>query len=396
VSRHPTTDALLSLATDDWSALLPLARRALRGVDERLRDPAVERVLALPPGRLAAGRGREQLARLLVRPDVWARVEAGLAPDHPRPWTSVDDGATDTPEPDDGTAQELAALGQRVERLDERLRTTRGERDAAREAAERAARDAQAAEELAAAAELERLELAERVATAERRVAAAADERTREQGRARRREEASLREQAETLAAARREVDELRREVGRLREQLAARPAAPTGPGAGAPAPRRRTSVQDGHGRAGRPSVLPSGLTPGTTPAVEWLLGAGRLVLVDGYNVTLTRRDDLGLEGQRRWLVDGCTALVARRGVEVVVVFDADRGTASSSRARRGVSVRFTAAGLTADDELEFEVEALPHDRPVVVVTDDAGLRDRLRPYGVDLLHTSAFVPLLR
>ena len=53
--------------------------------------------------------------------------------------------------------------------------------------------------------------------------------------------------------------------------------------------------------------------------------------------------------------------------------------------------VHYTAEGLTADDEIVFAVAALERDVPVVVVTDDRGLRDRLRPYGVDLLATAVF-----
>ena len=51
----------------------------------------------------------------------------------------------------------------------------------------------------------------------------------------------------------------------------------------------------------------------------------------------------------------------------------------------------FTPAGVTADDDLVFEVEALDPARPVVVVTDDRELRDRLAPYGVDLVSTAGF-----
>jgi rRNA-processing protein FCF1 len=54
------------------------------------------------------------------------------------------------------------------------------------------------------------------------------------------------------------------------------------------------------------------------------------------------------------------------------------------------VSVVFTPTGVTADDEIALAVQAT--DEPVVVVTDDRELRDRVRPHGADLLRVDPFL----
>jgi hypothetical protein len=201
----------------------------------------------------------------------------------------------------------------------------------------------------------------------------------------RRRAPADRRQLEAELADARREVHELRAEL----QRRPAPPPAPPRPAAPRPARRREAPARL---RPGRPSRLPPGVRSGTREAVDALLHTGRLVIVDGYNLTRTQRDDLGLAQQRRWLVQALGTLVARTGIEPEVVFDSTvAGARGRQESSRGVRVRYTAEGLTADDEIVFEVEALEPDHPVVVVTDDRGLRERLYPYRVDLLDTASF-----
>ncbi len=58
--------------------------------------------------------------------------------------------------------------------------------------------------------------------------------------------------------------------------------------------------------------------------------------------------------------------------------------------------VQFTAEGITADDDLVFQAEAIDPGTPLVVVTDDRELRDRLASLQVDLVPTGALVGALR
>ena len=75
-ASRPTAAALAGLAVDDWSALLAVALPVVRDLPERLVDATVQRVVAVPPGRLASGRSREDLARVLARREVWDLVAA--------------------------------------------------------------------------------------------------------------------------------------------------------------------------------------------------------------------------------------------------------------------------------------------------------------------------------
>lgn len=396
----PPAEVLLGLGADAWATVLPVARRVLRGIEATSGDEAVRRLLAVPAGRLASGPQREAMVRLLRRVDVWQALEQAWPDGQERPWQDAR-----APGPGRGVdadeharvVQRAEDLAARVDRLDERLRGVREERDRALEQADRAVRDREAAEQLAAEAEQRAGRAEGAVARLEAEVATAGRDRSAAVERVRRREAADQRGRDRELTAARRDLEQaraevarLRTEVERLRGELSSRPARAAPAGAVGAQPRRPED-----GRRGRPSRLPAGTTAGTRSGTEWLLPPGRRVLVDGYNVTRTHRDDLDLEGQRRWLVDGLAGLAARRHVEVLVVFDAALGAPSRLRARPGVSVRFTEEGLSADDELVFEVAALPEDEPVVVVTDDRGLRDRLAVHRPDLLRTHELVPLL-
>lgn len=95
-------------------------------------------------------------------------------------------------------------------------------------------------------------------------------------------------------------------------------------------------------------------------------------LLVDGYNVTKLGWPSTPLEAQRTRLLRELAPLAARSGTEVTVVFDgADLAHRPPVSAPRGIRVRFSAAGVTADDVLLDLVRAEPPGRPVVVVSSD-------------------------
>jgi predicted RNA-binding protein with PIN domain len=74
-----------------------------------------------------------------------------------------------------------------------------------------------------------------------------------------------------------------------------------------------------------------------------------------------------------------------------VVVFDGERaGGGRPLAGTREVEVRFTHAGITADDEVVLAVEAT--DEPVLVVTDDRELQLRVRASGADVVGTGPFL----
>jgi len=386
----PDPARLVAMDDDLWRGVVVHLRRSLVEVTRLDPDPRLKRLAAVPTSRLVAGRARRDAAaalaaggplwvdlrgRVVADPELAAPVARALLEDAaPRP-------AAPTPPPpaDDG--------GER-ERLRDRLRELRDDRDAARRRADgetaRADREARAREELEAALATARA----RIVDLEQQLARAGEDRAAAVDRERRRGEATLAEVTEELRLARRAHQE------RVRRDRAADRAEQVRATQPAPTPTRPVAPRV---VPGRPSRLPERVHPDTTEAVELLLHRGRLVLVDGYNVTRTHRADLDLEGQRRWLVNLLVGAVGARGIEPRVVFDGHQGEGSgSSRRDRGVVVAFTPSGVTADDDLVFAVEALDPARPVVVVTDDRGLRDRLGPYRVDLVSTRGFLGALR
>lgn len=386
----PDATRLASLDDDVWRRVVVHLRRSLTEVEAVADDPRLRRVAAAPTSRLVSGRARRDAAaalagggplwvdlrrRVVADPDLANAFAAALRAD------AAPAAASPAPPPAPDTVE--------VDRLRERLRDVRAQRDEARRRAEgetaRADRETEARRDL----EDELASARERVAELETQLAAAAEERRAAVDRERRRGEATLAEVTEQLRRVRREQqDRVRRDRAAAQAEQAR---------AAQPAPRARSAPRAPRLVPGRPSRLPEHVQPGTTEAVDLLLHAGRLVLVDGYNVTRSHRGDLDLEGQRRWLVNLVAGAVATRRIEPRIVFDghASEGPGSSRR-ERGVAIVFTPEGVTADDDLVFEVEATDPARPVVVVTDDRELRDRLAPYGVDVAPTLGFLGAVR
>jgi predicted RNA-binding protein with PIN domain len=92
------------------------------------------------------------------------------------------------------------------------------------------------------------------------------------------------------------------------------------------------------------------------------------------------------------WLIDRFAPLVARGGHAFTIVFDGARGVPSGVH-RTGVDVHYTAAGVTADDELVFAVAATAD--AVLVVTDDQELRRRVLAEGADVIGGTVLVGAL-
>jgi predicted RNA-binding protein with PIN domain len=128
-----------------------------------------------------------------------------------------------------------------------------------------------------------------------------------------------------------------------------------------------------------------------------WMAADGVQVLVDGYNVT---KHPLGfpdrtLEDQRTLLLDLCRRLARRFGAAVTVVFDGGTVEPIPTRLPLGpVEVVFTDAGRTADDEIVARTNATPPERPVVVVTSDNELRERVGALGASVTRSPALLGL--
>jgi hypothetical protein len=259
------------------------------------------------------------------------------------------------------------------------------QRDLRREVAElRRQRDgaevrAGVAETRAMEVEQARSELEERVVSLEGELVQAREDVAQAVARAERRSAARTDELERALATERSALESLRRDRERDRlaldgaraelAELRARPVA---------SPIAEPTMS-------RPLVLPDELAADTTAAARWLLDGARVLLVDGYNASLSLRAGQPLIEQRRWLVERLRPLAARGRAVPVIVFDGD-GQGSTQRDPSGVEIRFTASGTIADDEIVFAVAATAD--PVLVITDDAELQQRVRAEGGNVLGT--------
>jgi len=371
--------ALQGLASDDWAAVLVAVRAELRARDEL--DARQAAVAEQPTGRLVAGRGRTQVVELLVDD---AELAAAVMARVPGPVRAASSGPDAPPAAPDAVA--VDAGDDEVARVRQRARALREERDAWRRRAEGAEARAEQAERALAEQSAREHDLRDTVAGLRQELAEAASDRDRAVVRERRRRDGEVARLEADLAAFRR-AEESRRADQNRRERAAQRRVA-TGHDAAGDAPVPRVPP-------GRPTRLPPDVVPGTTEAARALLGPGRLVLIDGYNLTLNHRADLDLEGQRNWLVGLCSNAVPVHRIRPVIYFDGERASGvRPTSARQAVQVRFTPAGITADDELVLAVEAT--DEPVVVVTDDRELVERVSASGADVVGTVAFLGVVR
>ncbi len=174
---------------------------------------------------------------------------------------------------------------------------------------------------------------------------------------------------------------------------LAARSVAASAPTA-APAPRDAapTAAQRQRRR------LPPGIFDDSAAAADYLAALpGVVVVVDGYNVSQTAWPGISIADQRARLVDACAELHARTGAEADVVFDgADLGGGRPSGGRAGVRVRFSPAGVEADDVVVGLVDQFALARPVVVASSDRRVREGARRRGANVLSAAQLLGLLR
>jgi predicted RNA-binding protein with PIN domain len=147
------------------------------------------------------------------------------------------------------------------------------------------------------------------------------------------------------------------------------------------------------------PATLPPGILEDSPEAAEHLARLrGVVMLVDGYNVSHAAWPRTPVAEQRRRLVDALGELAARTGGDVRVVFDgADSAEPPVVPATaQAVRVRFSPAGVEADDVILDAIGDVPEGRPVVVASSDRRVRDEARARGANLVRSSQLLSLLR
>lgn len=367
------TEALMQLDARAWAQLVRSLRRR-DGVPE-----VVAAALCVPISELSGGAGRRALCEALeatpefcddLRADMALPASVHRALGEGRPGSTLDLAE------EDGVRDEEPRTDARLVERSRQLRRTLDDERRRREGAEVRAVAAEArlealgSEYRNAQARIVDLEAElEQVAVSAERTAARAERRSRARAETLERELASERR---AHAALRLEHDRILGELAALRaerDDLRGRPEA-------------RTFAHD-VARGGRPLVLPPELDASTTAAARWLADRVSLIIVDGYNAALKLRPDLPLDGQRRWLIERLRPLAARGPAKAVVFFDGDRPSGRMTGSA-GVEVRFTTRGVIADDEIVFAVAGT--DEPVLVVTDDVELTQRVRADGGNVL----------
>lgn len=400
--QPPSAERLAHLPDPAWRAVVA-ATRVVLNEDER-PPPHLRRLRAVPDQRLLRGRSRGDLTDVLVGdPDLWAEVRRRLA--------RTDEGgrALELVERDAPVVMDRDEVVERARtqtaRLRERVRSLEAEvdraRSRARELVDERDEARRRADGLAARLETERARTEEEAAgrrraerdrdDLERRLSEADEVRRGREERLRRRHEAELAPLREELRRRRRESEQQERaRTRREREREAARRRAEEE----IAAYRASRSGSDGDAaRPGRPHRLPPGVAPGSQRAFTAVLASGPRVLIDGYNVSKQHRDDVSLDQQRAWLIAVAERVAGRTAADPTIVFDGAVavGSGSSGAVRRGVRVVFS-RGRSADDEIVAMIAALPPDEPVVVVTDDRELVERVAGHGADVFPTAALI----
>ncbi len=143
-----------------------------------------------------------------------------------------------------------------------------------------------------------------------------------------------------------------------------------------------------------RPAALPGGVYGTSRDAAEHLVRLpGVVVLLDGYNVAKLGWPHLDLEQQRDRCIASAEDVARRYGTDVRVVFDG-ADVPGVPAARRLVRVRFTPAGVLADDALREAVAGIADEVAVVVVTDDRAVLDDVRAGGANTLASRQWLEL--
>ncbi len=158
------------------------------------------------------------------------------------------------------------------------------------------------------------------------------------------------------------------------------------------PEPQRQPAIRRG---TRVPVAIPGGVISTSAQAAEHLVRSDAAIVVDGYNVAKLGWPDRSLEEQRDALIARSENLARRHGADVTIIFDGDSVVGAHAAGRRTVRVVFSPAGVTADDVIRDEVERLPEERAVVVVTNDREIVDDVRRRGANVVPSNAYIATL-
>jgi len=141
----------------------------------------------------------------------------------------------------------------------------------------------------------------------------------------------------------------------------------------------------------------PPGMLSDTTEALDTMIRTRGVVLViDGYNVSMTGWPDAPPLEQRERLLAALERLHLRVRCDVIVVFDGADVEAVPTPRRSGVRVVFSDAGEEADPVVVREVAARPKRVPVIVVSSDGWVKEHAEAEGATVAPKETLLALLR
>lgn len=363
----------------------PLARKLMDTLDENewLRDKAVEADADLDPA--SPDPARAVSALFLQRPDGW-EAQARAAAERRA----------------EGAQQALvASLQRKVGELERQLEAAREKAKATQDRAQTAEVESDKKVQAARSA----------IETARQTERAAADEL--------RLEHAALLERHQRLAD---DLEVADRRIAMLRDELlkarrsGGEEQAPTGPQAWAARdplamarvldeisealrPESVEAVRQARRETAEPLVLPVGVGPDGAAAIRWLLARTEpfVLVVDGYNVTFLLDPDAFTDSTARERLNEGLARFRRMAAVpagVIVVYDSTQSGGVTTRSGPGgIEVRFTEAGLAADDEIIALAAGGSGD--LVVVSTDRRVREGAEEAGALGLWSQALVEWL-
>lgn len=147
------------------------------------------------------------------------------------------------------------------------------------------------------------------------------------------------------------------------------------------------------------PVPLPPGVLDDSVEAADHLFRVSRIiVLVDGYNASQRGWYDLPIPEQRRRLVDALTEMAMRSGADVTVIFDGAESAwpAAVPKTTPLVKVRFSPAGVEADDVILARVADIDPSRPVLVASSDRRVQDGAAAQGANVISSDQLLAALR
>jgi predicted RNA-binding protein with PIN domain len=153
------------------------------------------------------------------------------------------------------------------------------------------------------------------------------------------------------------------------------------------PAPARRV-----------PMRLPGGVFDDSAEAADHLLRTpGAVLVVDGYNVTMTGWPGEPAAEQRQRLLAAVSDLAHRTATHVELVFDGAEVDSAPVPAtvRRLVRTRFSPPDVEADDVIIDLVGRIPATTPVVVASSDNRVREGARRAGANVVHARQLLAVL-